>query len=130
MTIDELKFRKIDVPAAPAPKVVLEGKTEPNSDIVIENKSMAVFAPTDTADTFVHAKAGADGSFSVELPTAREGDRVVVKSGASAIGLRVATVESVDGRPPVVRQQGLRLVPSKDGFAFAQVCKSRCTASR
>lgn len=130
MTIDKLKFRKLDLPTlAPssttAPKVVLEGKAGPNSDVVVENKSMAVFAPTDTADTFARARAGADGSFRVELPTAREGDRVVVKSGASAIALRVSNVESIDGRPPVVRQQGLRLVAQSDGsFAFTQVCKS------
>lgn len=124
MTIDKLKFRKLDVPAGPAPKVVLEGRAAPHSDVVVENKSMAVFAPTETTDTFAHAKAGADGSFRVELPTAREGDRVVVTSGKSAIALRVANVESVDGRPPVVRQQGLRLVASADGFTFTQVCKS------
>jgi hypothetical protein len=122
MTIDKLKFRKLDVPSTT--KVVLEGKAAPHSEVVVENKSMAVFAPTETADTFVRTKAGEDGSFSVELPTAREGDRVVVKSGASAIGLRVANVESIDGRPPVVRQQGLRLVPANDGFVFTQVCKS------
>lgn len=127
MTIDKLKFRKVDTtPSIATPKVVLEGSAAPNSEVVVENKSMAVFAPTGigAADTFVHAKAGADGSFSVALPAAREGDRVVVKSGASAILLRIANVETVDGRPPVVRQQGLRLVPSKDGFSFMQVCKS------
>lgn len=134
MSIDKLKFRKLDVPSprtdtgatTSAPKVVLEGKAEPHSDVVVENKSMAVFAPVGSADTFAHAKAGADGTFRLELPAAREGDRVVVKSGASAVGLRVANVETVDGRPPVVRQQGLRLVAQKDGaFAFTQVCKSQ-----
>ena len=60
MSIDKLKFKKIDVPSTTsAPKVVLEGTAAPHSDVVVENQSMAVVAPTETADTFVHAKAGA-----------------------------------------------------------------------
>jgi hypothetical protein len=142
VTIDKLKFRKLDASTGAtrlqtleprglspgnAPAVILEGKAAPHADVVVENKSLAIFAPVNTADAFTHTKAGADGTFQVELPAAREGDRIRVQSrgGASAVNVRIANIESIDGRPPVVRQQGLRLVARADGaFGFAQVCRS------
>ncbi len=119
MTIDKLGFKKT------GSVVVAQGKVAPDSEVVVENKSLAPFAPADTPDVFAHAKAGADGTFSVTLPAAREGDRLQVRAGKSALAVRLQNVESVDGRPPVVRQQGLRLVAGEPGtFLFSHVCKS------
>lgn len=131
MGIDDVRFKKMGPTTTGAPpKVLVEGKTTPNATVVVENKSLAPFAPTQTADTFTTVTAGADGTFKAELPAAREGDQLKVRSEArgvmGALSVRIANVEAIDGRPPVVRQQGLRLVASKDGaaFGFAQVCKS------
>lgn len=128
MTIDGVRFKRADpkkgeVPGTTA-KVVLEGKTTPNAEVVVENKSQAPFAPADASDVYVHAKAGADGSFAVELPAARDGDQFRLKSGASTVRVRLKEIESIDGRAPVVRQQGIRLVPDGDGFRFSNVSKN------
>ena len=142
MTIEKLRFRRAPpgseggAPAQAAPRVVIEGTTAPHATVVVENKSIATFAPVDTADAFARGKADASGAFAIELPAAREGDHVSVRAEVKARGVvgalavRVANVEAVDGRAPVVRQQGLRLVANgaaPDGqtrFAFAQVCRS------
>lgn len=124
MTLDGVRFKKVEVPAGEKPRVVIEGKAAPNAEVVVENQSVGVFAPGITPDRYVRAKAGADGSFSVEVPAPREGDHVGVKSGGKAYATRLKEIEAIDGRPPVVRQQGLRLLPDGDGFTFTHVCKS------
>ncbi|MCC7072090.1 MAG: hypothetical protein IT383_12250 [Deltaproteobacteria bacterium] len=128
MSLDGVRFKRSN-PTPPGkteepPKVVVEGKAAPNAEVLIENKSLASFAPAGEADTFVRARAGADGSFSAELPGAREGDQLKLRSGASVVGVRLKNVEALDGRPPVVRQQGIRLIPDGDGFRLTNVCKS------
>lgn len=128
MTIDDVRFKRVNLPTTAPPgtagRVVLEGKTTPNSEVVVENKSQAPFAPADGSDVFVHAMAGADGSFSVELPAARQGDQFRLQSGASTVRVRLRDIEAIDGRAPVVRQQGIRLVADGDGFRFTNVSKN------
>jgi hypothetical protein len=123
MTIEKLRFQKTDI-------IVVEGVTKPGATIVVENKSIAPFAPNDTPDAFMRAKAGPDGKFRIELPGAHEGDQLQLRAESrgetlSAINVRLSEVAPVDGRIAVVRQQGLRLVPAPGGrFKFAFVSKS------
>jgi len=121
MSIDKLAFHK----SRTAGTVVVSGTTTPNAPVVVENQSVATFAPKGTADAFVRGTAGADGRFVLELPAAREGDHLRVRSGRGVVGVRVQHVEAVDGRAPVVHQQGLRLVDAGAGrFSFAHAQKS------
>ena len=59
MSIDNLAFQKSRTPG----NVVLTGTTNPNAAVVVENQSVATYAPKGTADAFVRGTAGADGDF-------------------------------------------------------------------
>lgn len=122
MTIDKLTVKRS---SSVRTSVVVEGQAAPNAQVVVENQSSATFAPLRTADAFVRTTADAMGRFSVAVPATHEGDHLRVSSARSVVGIRVQNTAPVDGRPPVVHQQGLRLVPADDGtFAFTHVQKS------
>jgi hypothetical protein len=121
MSIDHLSVRRSSTVRT---AVVVEGTTAPHAPVVVENHSIAPFAPLHTADTFVRTTADAAGRFSVAVPATHEGDQLSVRSVHSVVGIRVANTAPVDGRPPVMHQQGLRLVADAGGFAFAHVQKN------
>ncbi len=128
MTIDTLSITSI-VKSRTAGAVVVNGTTTPNAAVVVENQSLATFAPAKTADAFVHGKADAAGHFAVEVKAAHEGDHLRVRSDVSGrmsvVGVRVQHIAAIDGRPPVMHQQGLRLVDKGDGsFRFSHAQRS------
>lgn len=119
-TIRDVRFLR-------AQKVTVEGITTPGADVVVENRSVAPFAPS-TPDAFTRTTADAQGRFEVEVRAGREGDKVLVRSDAPGVvgllNVRVSHVAAVDGRVPELRQQGVRLrevVPGE--YALDNVCK-------
>jgi hypothetical protein len=105
--------------------VVVDGKTRANAEVEVENASLAPYSPAGTADVFARAKAGPDGRFSVVVPGGREGDQVKLRAAGNAVSVRLQNVEPKDGRAPIVRQQGLRLVDRGDGsFSFTNACRT------
>jgi len=121
MSIDKLAFQKSRV----AGNVIVSGTTTPNARVVVENQSIATFAPKGSVDAFVRGTADAEGRFALELPAAHEGDHLRVRSGRGVVGVRIKNVDAVDGRVPVVHQQGLRLRDAGDGtFTFSHAQKS------
>jgi hypothetical protein len=122
VTIDRLSVKRS---SAVRTSVVVEGTTAPNAPVVVENQSRATFAPLRTADVLVRTTADAAGRFRVAVPATHEGDHLRVRSAHSVVSIRVNNTAPVDGRPPVVHHQGLRLVPAGDGsFAFTHVRRS------
>jgi len=103
-------------------RVMVEGQASPNAEVEIQNRSQAPWAPTSFKDDFTSTRADPSGRFSAPVRDGEEGDRLHIKSkppGASAIdalSVRVANVDSVDGRRPELAHHCLRLERADDGL--------------